>query len=46
MDDVAEECSATLLFLVLFHCRQDLRQAIGTVTNVLSDFKLVSEFTS
>lgn len=34
------------LFLVLFHCSQDLRQAIGTVTNVLSDFQLVSEFTS
>lgn len=46
IDDVAEDASAMSLFLVLFHGSQDLRQAIGTVTDVLSDFQLVSEFTS
>ena len=44
MNYLAEECSAISLFLVLFHCGQDLRQAIGAVTNVLSDFQFVSEF--
>lgn len=43
---MAEECSAISLFLVLFHCRQDLRQAVGSVTNILSNFQFVSEFTS
>ena len=44
IDHTAEDSSAISLFLVLFHCGQDLRQAIGAVTNVLSDFQFVSEF--
>lgn len=41
---MAEDSSAILLFFVLFHCGQDLSQAIGAVTDVLSDFQFVSEF--